>query len=137
MIREATVSDIPEIMAMGKAFADEAGVTERVGWDDTAVHTLLEQLIDSPDGILLVGDRCMIGGLVFAHPFSGRRVFQEMFWRSHGREGLRLLQAAEDKARELGAERSVMIGMHDLPSVGKLYARRGYEPAEQAYIKVL
>jgi hypothetical protein len=135
MIRPATVSDIPAIAAMGKEFADEAGVTARVGWSDECIDELLNNLITNPDGILLVGDRCMIGGVVFGHPFSGKRVFQEMFWRSHGREGLRLLTAAEELARELGAECSVMIGMHDMPTVERLYARRGYAPAEQCYFK--
>jgi hypothetical protein len=137
VIREATAEDIPRLLAMGKAFADEAGVTARVGWDDDCANDLLASLIANENGILLCSDSGMIGGVVFQHPFSGVGVFQEMFWRSHGRDGLRLLRAAESRARELGAERSVMIGMHDLPDVGRLYARRGYEPAEQAYMKVL
>jgi len=137
MIRPATVDDIPQLLAMGKAFADEAGVTARVGWDDDCAAALLLGLIENPDGILLVGDNSMIGGVVFAHPFSGVRVFQEMFWRSHGRDGVRLLKAAETRARELGATRSVMLGMHDMPDVGRLYARMGYAPSEQCFMKVL
>lgn len=122
---------------MGRAFADEAGVTQHTGWDDGAATELLAGLIESPDGILLCSNDGMIGGLVFGHPFSGQRVFQEMFWRSHGRDGMRLLRAAEAKARGLGAVRSFMIGMDSLPDLDRLYSRLGYAPAERTYSKGL
>ena len=63
MIRPATVSDIPQIMALGKEFADEAGVTARVGWDDAHVEALLQNMIESDEGILLVSEDGMIGRL--------------------------------------------------------------------------
>lgn len=137
MIREAVTADIPAVLVMGKAFADEAGVTDKVGWDDGAVEALLNHLIDSPDGILFVGESGMIGGLVFAHPFSGARVFQELFWRSHGFEGVKLLKAAEARAKELGAVRSIMIGIDTMPDTDRLYARLNYAPMERLYSKEL
>lgn len=136
LIREATHADIPAIMAMGRRFADDAGVTREVGWDDESVRNLLVALIDNEDGVLLVCDAGMIGGVVYAHPFNNScRVFQEMFWRSEGREGLRLLEAAEDAARQRGAERSIMLGMDSLPRLDRLYSRKGYAPTERSYIK--
>lgn len=136
MIREATHDDIPAIMEMGKRFADAAGVTAKVGWDDESVRTLLGALIDNEDGVLLVCESGMIGGVVYAHPFNNaRRVFQEFFWRSEGREGLRLLEAAEDAARARGADRSIMLGMDSLPRLDRLYSRKGYAPTERSYIK--
>lgn len=137
MIRDATISDIPMVLEMGRAFANEAGVTAKIGWVDEAVESVLTVLVESPDGILLVGDNGMIGGLVLAHPFSGQRIFQEMFWRSHGIEGVRLLKAAEKQAKEKGATLSVMIGMDSLPSVERLYARMNYQPMERLYSKEL
>lgn len=137
MIRAATLDDIPAVLVMGKAFADEAGVTAKVGWDDDTVTVLLTHLVESPDGVLFVGDNGMIGGLVFPHPFSGKLVFQELFWRAHGGEGLKLLKVAEDYAASRGAERSIMIGIDTMPSIDRLYARLNYEPMERLYSKEL
>lgn len=137
MIREAVAEDIPRIMEMGRAFADEAGVTERVGWDDDAVAALLSVMIESPDHILLVGDKAILGGLVFPHPFSGTRVFQEMFWRSHGGEGVKMLKAAERMAQERGCKASLMLSIATMPGADELYQRLGYVPAEQTFIKEL
>ncbi len=138
MIREAAAADIPAIMAMGKRFADEAGVTQAVGWDDASVEAMLGAMIEG-EHILLVGDRGMIGGLVFGHPFSGVKVFQELFWRNEGppTQGVRLLDAAEKLARERGCERSMMIEIATMPGAERIYRRRGYEPAERNFIKEL
>ncbi len=138
MIREAVEADIPMIMELGKRFADEAGVTDAVGWDDTSVEVMLVSMIEG-DHILLVGDRGMIGGLVFAHPFSGRKIFQEMFWRNEGppTQGVRLLDMAEKLAAERGCERSMMIEIDTFPGAARIYQRRGYRPAERNYIKEL
>lgn len=137
MIREATVEDIPDLLRMGRDFAEEAGVARRVGWSDESAEALLRQLVEVPHGILLRSDTGMIGGVVFPHPFSGQLVFQEMFWRSHGRDGLRLLRQAEAMARDLGATRSLMIGMDTMPNTERLYARLGYAPGERVYHKEL
>ncbi len=138
MIREAEASDIPAIMEMGRRFADEAGVTDAVGWDDAAVEGMLGAMIEG-EHILLIGDRGMIGGLVFGHPFSGKKVFQELFWRNEGppTQGVRLLDMAESMAKERGCERSMMIEIETFPGAARIYERRGYKPAERNYIKEL
>lgn len=138
MIRPATHADIPWVLEMGRDFAVEAGVVEHIGWDDDTVEGLLEALIDTDGGILLVGEKAMIGGMVYVHPYSGNKVFQELFWRSHGGgEGVKLLKAAEATARDMGATHSIMIGMSDLPDLAGLYGRMGYAPIEQLYCKEL
>lgn len=137
MIRECTESDLAFVMDLGKRFADEAGVTDQVGWDDASVEHLLRLMI--AEHVLLRGERSIIGGLVFAHPFNvHRKIFQELFWRSEGGgEGVRLLQAAEDKARAMGAERSLMLFLDAMPGAERIYERRGYRRAETSYIKEL
>lgn len=135
MIRRCTEADIPFVMELGRRFADDAGVTALVGWDDEAVETLLRTMIAGH--ILLRGERSILGGLVFPHPFSGRVVFQEMFWRSEGREGLKLLAEAERIAREMGAERSLMLAIDAMPGAERIYERHGYRPAERTYTKEL
>ncbi len=138
MIREADESDIPAIMELGRRFADDAGVTDAVGWDDGAVEAMLRAMIEG-EHILLVGDRGMIGGLVFGHPFSGRKVFQELFWRNEGpaTQGVRLLDMAEKLAAERGCERSMMIEIEAFPGAARIYERRGYRTAERNFIKEL
>jgi GNAT superfamily N-acetyltransferase len=136
MIRPATLGDIPALLEMGKAFADEAGVTARVGWDDDSVAEMLEGLILSDDGIVLVSERGMIGGVVYPHPFNASvRVFVEMFWRSEDGQGLALLKAAEAQAEARGATKSVMVAMDGMERTQRLYGRLGYAPCEMQFIK--
>jgi GNAT superfamily N-acetyltransferase len=136
MIRPATLGDIPALLEMGKAFADEAGVTARVGWDDDSVAEMLEGLILSDDGIVLVSERGMIGGVVYPHPFNASvRVFVEMFWRAEDGQGLGLLKAAEAQAEARGATKSVMVAMDGMERTQRLYGRLGYAPCEMQFIK--
>lgn len=138
MIREATRDDIPMIMEIGRRFADEAGVTQQVGWDDESVEGLVGNLIDHEDGIMLVGDKSILGGLVYAHPFNRhRRIFQELFWRSEGREGLKLLVEAEKLASAKGASRSLMLDVASMPGAERIYERRGYSLTERTFTKEL
>jgi GNAT superfamily N-acetyltransferase len=140
MIRPATLSDIPAVMEMGRRFADEAGVTEKVGWDDASVEALLTSMIENDNGILLLGEKSMIGGLVYPHPFnSSCVVFQELFWRSEGLEGRRLLDAAHKQAEALGATHSAMMAIEGMEPerTAKIYRRLGYEPFDRTFIRKL
>jgi hypothetical protein len=138
VIRPATPADIPFVMEMGRKFADEAGVTARIGWDDESVHDMLETLIAEDDGILLVSERGMIGGFVSEHPFNrNTRLFSELFWRAEDGNGLALLAEAERLAAERGATRSLMVAMDGMDRTRRLYARLGYAPCEAQFIKEL
>lgn len=138
MIRNATPADIPFVMEMGRKFADEAGVTARIGWDDESIHDMLETLIAEDDGILLVSERGMIGGFVSEHPFNrNTRLFSELFWRAEDGNGLALLAEAERLAAERGATRSLMVAMDGMDRTRRLYARLGYAPCEAQFIKEL
>lgn len=135
-MRQATHADIPHVMELGRRFADEAGVTGEVGWDDESVRSLLGMLIDSDDGILLVGKASIFGGLVFPHPFNNSvKIFQELFWRSEGFEGLKLLAEGEKLAKARGATRFLMLDIATMPDLEKLYTRLGYRLAERTFIK--
>jgi hypothetical protein len=138
MIRAATFDDIPALLDMGKRFADDAGVTARIGWDDDSVADMLEALIESEDGIVLVSGKGMIGGFVSAHPFNRAvRMFTELFWRAEDGNGLALLAEAERIAAERGATRSAMVAMDGMDRTRKLYARLGYAPCEAQFMKEL
>jgi hypothetical protein len=136
VIRPATLGDIPALLEMGRKFADDAGVTARVGWDAQSVVEMLEGLIEGEDGIVLVSDKGMIGGLVYPHPFNRDvLVFAELFWRAEDGNGLALLAEAERLAAERGATKSVMIAMDDMDRTRRLYARLGYAPCESQFMK--
>ena len=129
MIREATRKDIPRLLAIGRKFADDAGVTARVGWDAQSVVDMLETLIEDADGIVLVSERGMIGGIVAAHPFNRDvKVFSELFWRAEDGNGLALLAEAERLAVRRGANRSGMVAMDGMDRTARLYGRLGYRP---------
>ena len=138
MIRPATYDDIPAMLVMGRAFAEDAGVVARVGWDDASVADTLETLIDNDDGIVLVSEQGMIGGIVAPHPFNHSvRVFSELFWRAEDGQGRALLNEAEKIARQRGANVSAMVAMDGMERTRKLYKRLGYAYCEAQFMKVL
>ena len=123
---------------MGERMAAKAALA--VGYDRASVAVTLSQLIDSPDGILLVSDSGMIGGLCYPHPFNHAvKIGQEFFWYSEGKDGPELLAAAEAKARQLGASHWTMLAQETMrpEAVGRYYSRQGYAPLERSYIKGL
>ncbi len=125
---------------MGERMAARAGLAGHVGYDRESVAVLLNHLIENPDGILICDDDGMIGGLCHPHPFNiSTKVGQELFWYSEGDTGLALLDAAEAKAKEIGAKFWSMICEETMRPkvVGRLYERRGYRPLEHSYIKEL
>lgn len=139
MIREATVDDIPHIVAMGAKMAAQAKLDEHVGYDPESVANTLEFLIKNPDGILICDDDGMIGGLAHPHPFNlSVKVGQELFWYSES-NGAALLEAAEAKAKTIGVKFWTMICEESMrpQAVGRLYKRRGYRLLEHSYIKEL
>ncbi len=138
MIRDAAQGDIARIVEMGERMAAKAQLA--VGYDPESVALTLSHLIDSPDGILLVSDAGMIGGMVYPHPFNhGAKIGQEFFWYSESQDGPELLAAAEAKARALGASHWTMLAQETMrpEAVGKYYQRHGYAPLERSYIKEL
>ncbi len=138
MIRDAAQGDIARIVSMGERMAARAQLA--VGYDPASVALTLSHLIESPDGILLVSDAGMIGGMVYPHPFNHAvKVGQEFFWYSEGKCGPALLAAAEAKAGELGASHWTMLAQETMrpEAVGKYYSRHGYQPLERSYIKEL
>lgn len=140
MIREADYSDIPHIVELGERMAKRAGLESHVGYDRESVAQTLSHLIANPDGILLVSETGMIGGLCHPHPFNlAIKSGQELFWYSEGDDGLALLDACEVKARNLGCQYWTMISEEAMrpKAVGRLYERRGYRLLEHSYIREL
>lgn len=138
MIREATHSDIPALVAMGKTFTDKAGFADHVGYCPESVAALLGNMLDGGH-VLLIGDKCMAGALVVPHPFNhAHTTAQELFWWSEGREGVRLFEALEAAVKARGAQSLVMVTIEAInpDAAVKFYQRRGYRQIERNFMKV-
>lgn len=138
MIRSATVSDIPRLLAMGERFAAKARLSDHVGYDPASMAETFRLMIENDGFCLFVGESGALGGMVAPHPFNhAQMIADELFWWSEGREGLRLLQAYEDWARGFGAViRMTTLEAVEPERVGRLFERRGYQPLERAFVKV-
>lgn len=142
MIRDATLDDIPELVGMGRKFADAIGMTETTGFDEESVAALLAHLIESPAGICLITEGGGAGGLVHPCSFNASHMTgQELFWwiepEHRGRKGLLLFRALERAAQERGAQTWMVSTMEslDFDGAARFYERSGYRPSDRNYIK--
>jgi GNAT superfamily N-acetyltransferase len=136
-MRDATESDIDDILKMGAEFTDALGVI----YDPESALKTAKWLMDADDGVLLIDEGAMAGALIYPHFFNqGRKIAQELFWwvsepyRGNG-VAMQLLRGLEDWAKNNGASALHMVAMNELGNVGQIYERRGYKPLEQTYMK--
>ena len=141
MIREAQISDFPEIIRMGREFAKSIGIP----LDDESTLDTAENLIESDSSVLLIDEGVMAG--VMAYPLYLNKnivVAQELFWwvdedkRGNG-TGREILEAMENWARGVGANQLTMIAMSDTSPefIEQVYLRDGYKPFEKTFVKGL
>lgn len=135
LIRPGVEADIPRVLDMGAKF--HAAGKIKAGYDREAVAALLADLIHSDKGCLLVSDFGMIGGaLAPAYCDPAHIVAIELFWWAE-KGGLQLMQRFEDWARATGAREIRMTSLATLPRADALLRRKGFEPAEISYQKVI
>jgi GNAT superfamily N-acetyltransferase len=139
-IRPATLSDVPRLVAMGRAQL-VATYGDAVADAPAALEALATQLVTSPTAACFVADRDgevvgMIGVVGYAHHLSGEPTAGEVMWwvdpDARGC-GVALLRRAERWAAETGARTIQMIAPARHPLVGRLYERRGYTAMETIY----
>ena len=144
MIRGATIEDIEDLLLLGRKFFDATQYDKYMDYSENQTRLTIEQLINDDNGILLVLDddglKGMIGGMVYPFYMSGQLTGQELFWWCDLKgAGLSLLDALEDKAKELGAKTFNMITLHGLghERLNDIYLKRGYSRSENTYIRGL
>ncbi|HET8644054.1 MAG TPA: GNAT family N-acetyltransferase [Vicinamibacteria bacterium] len=130
---------------MSARFALESEYAGVIRVDPERVAETIANVATSDNGAIFVagdeGDpRGMIVLVAYDHPYSGERTAYELAWwmepeaRSDG-DGLRLLRAAEEWGREVGAKTMYMVAPND--RVGALYQRLGYAKVETSYQRSL
>lgn len=138
MIRPATPADIPQMLALGEAMHAESRYA-RMAWCTPKVCGLLDMLIASDDGLVLVAERGgeIVGGfmgMVSEHYFSRDKVATDfaLFIAPDRRGGIaasRLLQAYREWAQARGAV-SVQLGVTtgvNTEDTARLFERCGFE----------
>lgn len=141
MIREATPIDVPRLVAMGREFLQTTAYHALIAENQTQMEMLASTLIDKDSGVVLVADHRgdltgMIGLLIAPHHLSAEPVAMEAFWwASTPGDGVRLLKAAEEWAREHGAVAMQMVAPSE--RVGALCMRKGYSLVEWGYMRRL
>lgn len=131
MIRPASLDDIPSLLAMGREFHAASGLP--FSFDEAAMGRVLAGLIGSDQAVVLMTDRGVIGGALnpaYCDPSWIMAV--ELFWWAKG-DGLALLRAFEDWAKEAGASEVRMTSIYDLPRADAILRRKGYRPLEISY----
>lgn len=141
MIRLANEGDIGALMRMGAAF-HAASPWRDIPLDVDRLEQNFRSLMTSETSALFItddqtGTMGLVSGPIY---FANAVAVQETFWWCENpRHALSLLNAAEQWAREIGADQLCMIrleGMRD-DQLHNLYARRGFSPTEHVYVKAL
>ena len=140
-VREAMVDDLPEILRMGRLFAEGCGID--VEFDEISAEATALALMEDDNGCLYIDRGGMLGGIVYPHYFNhGKTIAQELFWwcdpeaRGTG-VGRELFQAFEAWAQVRGATHISMIALASQKPVGRLYERRGYRAMESTYVRMI
>lgn len=134
-VRRATEADIPRLLGYAQRFLDYHPITSQVPRDLAAVEAVLRKLLTADDGVLLVTDHGVVGGMI--NPMwcaPDVRVALELFWWAD-KGGLSLMRAFHKWATESGAniiQVAMIVGRKD---VSTIYDRMGFMPVELSFVR--
>lgn len=135
---------MPTLLLGVSTFADEAYPNDEI--DTGHVAAFLRATMANPDGLVAVmqTDSAMFAGMFVAllhrNLLTGAPSMGEILFyidpesRGHGRK---LLDYAEDWARERGCKRATLCHLETTPRLEIAYRRWGYKPLERSYQKEL
>lgn len=137
-VREATEDDIPALLDIARRFHERGRIPVPLCLDSVAAT--LRHLMDGDLGVVFVSRHGAAGALL--HPSwmnAAHLTGQELFWWSEAGGGSALFDALENWAVSKGAASFTMIALEACRpgAVGATYRRRGYQPTEHSYLKVL
>lgn len=145
-IRIATTTDRIPIMVMAHNFFVNTPLsTQKVSTDKIAkmVDTFLEGRKEEYIIFLLTYNEVPVGMLagrvIESLITEGYTAYEQMWYvepEHRGKHSLKLLNLFEQWSRQVGATMCVMANF-DNTSVDKIYRKRGYNPVEHSYFKLL
>lgn len=145
VVRDAAVSDIPEMVAMGREFLLSGPYKDVIEDNPEAATRLAHDLIEKYPAKVLVSESGnhltgIVAFIVYPHFYSGNLVAQELIWfvRKEARRSFTpicLFRAAERKARELGAHDMQFTAPTE--DVAKFYQACGYHQIEIGFQRSL
>lgn len=149
-ITKAIITDVEDLVRMGRAFFHEAEWHKLYTWDDEDAGKVLTDLISNPDAIVYIAKEMgvaigMASALTYPLWYNTKiKTAQEFFLyvdpdrrKDSGRVGHRLKTKLEEDARAMGAETMAMGSVEAMPALDMYYARSGYAPSEKTFIKRL
>jgi hypothetical protein len=136
MIRKAVVADIPQLVELGRRFHAAKQDLYPFVAEDTA--NFFAGLLAAPNAPFFVSEKGFICGQLSGAPSNASYITAfEFFWWSEDRSGLRLLDAFEAEAKELGAHDVHLSHPVEELGVAKIVKRRGYAPLGKIHRKEL
>lgn len=150
MIREATESDMPELVRMARHFHSLTSYSSILPFCQSSFETAITNFISSPEAEVLVADggevgrvHGMVAGILSPQWWNHSLLTgQELFWwvdedARAGRSGIGLLVAIESWAKERGAKAFSMIHTPNLAPkrLEKFYRKRGYREWDHVWTK--
>jgi GNAT superfamily N-acetyltransferase len=140
-IRNAQISDLDAIIAMGRKFHGKTIHGQHVHFDEESFRNLCTGLIVEDDSDLIVTDDCSAMAALMTFPSMAndqKLVSTEMWlWSETPGHGIKLLKRLEELARERGAVSMALTSQNNLRDVSPLYKRMGYSAMETIHVKEL
>ncbi len=131
MIRTATLTDIPDLVDMGRKFHAAGRLPGE--YTEEATARFLEGLIAG--GGVFRSDAGMIGGALAPAYFDPSYVMAvELFWWAEDGQGRRLLRKFEEWAGDAGASEVRMTTLASLPNAERVLGGK-YRPIEISYVR--
>jgi len=143
-VREATADDIPALIQMGLSMREESPRFRRFTPDFKQQEAVLLALIQSPEGLVLIGDGAMfVGHINTPLWYSDRVACEELLFvmpeKRGGPAAFRMIRWFERWAKGRGAV-EVNTGItvaHHVDETSRLYRKMGYADAGVTFRKEL
>lgn len=143
MIRQVKISELPELVPMGREFYEDAKLPG--GFSPECFVRNWTGMIESGIGVIfgLMKEGKFVGGIggsLSMDPNNDDLIAIELFWfvtKEHRGGGIALLEAYETWCEEKGVKRIYMVYMlSSMPEVVKaIYEKKGYAPTEVHWMR--
>lgn len=138
-VRQATVDDIPDLLALGAKFHAMSPHKGMAEFDPDGMARVLDFMIGSNSSVVLTNGDGVIGGTyspVYFNPAKWQ--MEENFWFAD-RSGMELLTALVEQARTFGASFVLLSTLENDRSgiIDKVLKRKGFVMLERRYMKEL